>query len=136
MNAQQMPADHVARLRRSMIGAIRFAVRRQQKRADGGRQAAAVTVTVDELMAILARQDHRCALTGLPFYSGAAGSFSPRRPPLDRIDHDGPYAAGNLRVILPGVNGLRGTADDAEMLEIAHHLLLTRRRVRYTGTRA
>lgn len=111
---------YIARLRTSMGRSIGLARERQAKRAAQGKTAAAVTVTVDELMAKLAANDYRCAVTGLPFYvDDAAVSFGPSRPSLDRIETGGDYSDANLRVVFLGVNSLRGCGSDADMLRIA-----------------
>jgi hypothetical protein len=81
------------------------------------------TLTPDEAEAIVERQGYRCALTGLQFWSGTAGSHKPRRPSKDRINPEGPYTAKNVRIVLYGVNALRGSGTDAEMYEIAKALL-------------
>jgi hypothetical protein len=43
----------------------------------------------------------------------------PTAPSLDRIKVDGDYSARNVRVVLYGVNGVRGNSDDAMMRRIA-----------------
>lgn len=117
-------ATYIARLRRSMAGAINLARRRQALRAAQGRPAVAVTVTLEELMAKLGENGYRCAVTGLPFYEDeAAGSFGPSRPSLDRIETGGDYSAGNVRVVYLGVNSLRGCGSDADMLRIARAIV-------------
>lgn len=81
------------------------------------------TLTAAETVEILERQNYRCALTGLEFWSGTLGSHKPRRPTKDRIKADGPYTADNVRIVLFGVNALRGSGTDAEMYEVAAALL-------------
>jgi hypothetical protein len=110
------------KLRISMRGAIDFARRRQEKRLRLGKSAAQVTLTLDEAMSVLREQDYRCALTRLRFYSLSGDSYGPSRPSIDRIQHAGPYSLGNVRVVLLGVNSLRGTGTDADMYIIARAL--------------
>ena len=110
------------RLRTSMRGAIAFAQRRQAKRLVAGKPAAAVTLTLSEIMGVLHDQRYRCALTGLAFYSLSGESYGPSRPSIDRIEHAGPYTLGNVRVVMLGVNSLRGTGTDADMYVIARAL--------------
>ncbi|MGF6444419.1 hypothetical protein [Paraburkholderia youngii] len=113
-------AAYLAKLRASMAGAIAGARRRQAERAT----PVAVTVTVEELMAKLAENDYRCAVTGLPFYEDdAEKSFGPSRPSLDRIETGGPYSADNVRIVYLGVNGLRGCGSDADVLRIARAIV-------------
>ena len=110
------------KLRGSMRGAIDFARRRQQKRQQAGKEPADITLTLSEAMALLQQQDYRCALTRLAFYSLSGGSYGPSRPSLDRIRHAGPYSLDNVRVVLLGVNSLRGAGSDSDMYVIAQAL--------------
>ena len=117
------------RLRVSMRGAISFARQRQEKRQREGKPSVAVTLTLDQAMDLLDRQDYRCALTRLRFYSLGSHSYGPSRPSIDRIKHAGPYSLGNVRDVLLSVNGLRGSGTDAEMIEVARALVKTARRL-------
>jgi hypothetical protein len=112
-------AMHVARLAGTMAGSIRNAERREAKKAANGRARAAVTVTLAQLMAKLKRQDYRCAVSGLPFWQDDADRVGPTCPSLDRIKPDGDYSNANVRIVLLGVNALRGRGTDADMLRIA-----------------
>jgi len=103
------------KLRLAMTGAIRLARTRQAKRAATGKPAVAVTVTVDQLMAKLRANNYRCALTGLEFWNDDSDRFGPTLPSLDRIACNGPYSNSNLRVVLLGINSLRGRGSDADM---------------------
>lgn len=118
------PPEIVGRLRKAMDRNIRTARNRQDEKRAKGKPYAEVTITLDECMAILDLQGYRCALTNLQFwYKDSGGRYGPRIPSLDRIEHDGPYAAGNVRIVLLGVNGLRGRGTDAEMYAVAQALL-------------
>jgi hypothetical protein len=59
------------------------------------------------------------------FWEGASitKGASPRSPSLDRIRPDGHYALGNVRVVLLGLNSLRGAGTDQEMRDVAAALL-------------
>jgi hypothetical protein len=81
-----------------------------------------VTVTLEQLMEKLSANDYRCALTRLEFYSDSGGSYGPTRPSIDRIVPKGDYSSENTRVVLLGVNGLRGEGSDADMYRIAEAL--------------
>jgi len=72
-----------------------------------------------------ARFTGHCELTGLPFRSYAGAGSRPRAfsPSIDRIDPALGYVQGNCRFILFGLNALRGTGTDQEMLQIAGALL-------------
>lgn len=111
-----------AKLRASMRGAIGFARRRQEIRRQKGKESATVTLTLSEAMDVLRQQDYRCALTRLAFYSLTGASYGPSRPSIDRIEHAGPYSLGNVRIVLLGVNSLRGTGSDADMYTMAKAL--------------
>lgn len=107
----------------SMGRAIRDAGTRQAIRAAKNKPSVPVTVTIDQIMAKLRANDYRCALTGLPFWDDDADRFGPTIPTIDRIDVDGPYSDENTRVVLLGVNSLRGRGSDADMLRIARALV-------------
>ncbi|HTV46231.1 MAG TPA: hypothetical protein VMF05_13040 [Stellaceae bacterium] len=120
--------DYLARLRTSMRRAIGDAkIREQTKVAKGGRSAA-VTITLDQVMTKLKADNYCCALTGLEFWTDDADRYGPTMPSLDRIDPDGDYSDGNIRVVLYGVNGLRGRGSDADMYRIAAALIHRERR--------
>jgi hypothetical protein len=77
--AANIDPAYVDRLRRSMRGALDFARRRQAKKAS----PVVVDVTVNELMEILQHQGYRCAISGLPFWSGSTVAYGPTIPSLD-----------------------------------------------------
>jgi hypothetical protein len=112
-------AAYRARLRISMRGAIRFAQRRQALKATPVK----VDLTLEQAMEILRKQDFRCALSRLRFWTDGADRFGPSLPSIDRIDPNGPYSAHNVRIVLLGVNSLRGRGTDADMYRIARALV-------------
>jgi hypothetical protein len=102
-----------------MRSAIRDARSREAKKAAKGKIPALVTVTLDQIMAKLQHNDYRCAVSGLPFWQDDADQYGPTMPSIDRIDPSGDYSDGNTRVILYGVNALRGRGSEADMIRIA-----------------
>ena len=70
-------------------------------------------------MEILRRQNYRRAISGLPFWCGSTVAYGPTIPSLDRMHASGGYARSNFRVVLLGVNGLRGSGSNEDMLLIA-----------------
>jgi hypothetical protein len=54
--------------------------------------------------------------------SDEADRFGPTMPSLDGIDCDGAYSDDNLRVVLLGVNILRGRGSEADMYRMAQAL--------------
>ena len=115
-----------ARVLRSMRTSINDAARRQAKKA---KNKARVTVTIDDIKRKLECTGWRCAVTGLAFWS-CRTKFGPTMPSLDRIKPDGDYSARNVRVVLYGVNGLRGRANDAIMRRIATAIVTAKERKR------
>ena len=115
LNVNTADTTYIAQLRRSMLGAIRFAQRRQALKA----KPVVVDITLDELMEILRRQKYRCAISRLAFWSGSIAAYGPTIPSLDRIEASKGYTRSNIRVVLLGVNGLRGSGTNEDMLRIA-----------------
>lgn len=115
MDSEVADTAYIDRLRRSLRGAIDFARRRQAKKAS----PTVVNITLDEIMEILRKQNYRCAISGLPFWCGSTAAYGPTIPSIDRIHAPGGYTRSNVRVVLLGVNGLRGRGSDDDMLMIA-----------------
>ncbi len=111
-------------LRASVRNAIAGAKRRQAERITEGKPPVEVSITLSEAMQLLAQQNYCCAISGEPFFDDSSGtSFGPARPSFDRIERAGPYSVGNIRVVLLGVNALRGCGTDEDMLRIARAIV-------------
>jgi hypothetical protein len=78
-----------------------------------------VDITLDELMEILRRQNYRCPISRLPFWCGSTVAYGRTIPSLDRMQANRGYTRSNIRVVLLGVNGLRGGGTNEDMLLIA-----------------
>ena len=117
---------YVSKLRAAMRASITSARKRQAERAAAGKPSAAVVVTLDDLMRKLKASNFCCELTGLPFWQDDADRFGPSMPSLDRIDPGGDYSRENLRVVLLGINGLRGRGSHADMRRFAEAIIKNR----------
>ncbi len=71
------------------------------------------------IKALWEQQDGKCALSGFEFRpveeKGKSTMFSPS---LDRIRPDGGYVPGNVRLILHGLNSLKGQHTDEEVMAV------------------
>lgn len=114
-NISTTDSAYIAQVHRSMLGAIRFAQRRRPLKA----KPVVVDIRLDEAMEILRRRKYRCAISRLAFWSGSIACYGPAIPSLDRMEANRGYARGNIRVVLLGVNGLRGSGTDEDTLRIA-----------------
>lgn len=60
-----------------------------------------------------------CAVSGLPFKVTTTGVCTPFSPSLDRVKPELGYVVGNIRLVLHGVNSLKGdTDDDSDLVDI------------------
>lgn len=64
--------------------------------------------------ALLAVQEDRCALTGIPFQFHGTHSDKNLLPSPDRIDSNGHYEVGNLQLVCQFVNFWKGSNDNDE----------------------
>jgi hypothetical protein len=130
VKAYQPSEVYHRRLRASVKGMIRFAERRQLANVRQGKERVAVTISEEEAIEKLRLQGYQCALTHLPFWTDEGQrSFGPMSPSFDRIKHAGPYSRANIRIILSGVNALRGSGSDRDMYRIAAALVNKARRI-------
>ena len=84
-----------------------------------------VTLTAADLLAVVKKQNFRCALTGLPFWTATkkSGSVSWDSPSVDRIHHGGAYSLRNVRIVLHCVNTFRGRMRDDQMMLVVRALI-------------
>ncbi len=75
-------------------------------------------ITLDEVMALWEENKGCCAVSGIEMTWGQ-GRTMPNSVSLDRIDHDGGYTNGNVRLVCHNVNAFRGRMSDDEMLAMA-----------------
>lgn len=71
----------------------------------------------------------KCELTGLTFRLSKI--VSPWTPALDRVNSKKGYTKINTRIVLQGINSLKGTGTDADMYTIAEALLKHRKRIKH-----
>lgn len=89
------------------LGQAKCAKRNKRKRR-------VVSVTIDDLLALLDQQGGRCAITGIELtHCGESQSDAS----IDRIDSNGEYELGNIRLVCVGVNMMRGRMGDEELGE-------------------
>jgi hypothetical protein len=115
-------AVYRAKLRRKVPGLIRSAKERAATDEAKGKPSVAVELTVDQVMTKLAANNYRCALSGNQFWDDDGGSYGPTCPSLDRLVHKGPYDDENTRVVLLGINSLRGEGSDEDVYRLAEAL--------------
>jgi hypothetical protein len=71
-------------------------------------------ITTDDMMLMFAKQEGRCALSGLKFdlRAGVQARLRPWAPSVDRIDIKKGYLKGNVRLVCIAANMARGDWDD------------------------
>jgi len=108
-----------AKVLRSCLASVGKA---RQRRAEKDKPVA-VDLTPQQILVLLEHQGYRCALTRQRFWVDDSDRFGPSMPSIDRVVHDGPYSYGNVRIILTGINGLRGRGSDRDMYRNARALI-------------
>ena len=73
-------------------------------------------ITIEFCSEILEKQNHRCALSGLPI--SAEGAFDQITASLDRIDNEKGYEAGNVQWVHKEINMMRGTLPVDRFIEL------------------
>ena len=79
-------------------------------------------ITIEELMEMFSAQDGKCALSGIKM-TWFKGKILPTSLSLDRIDSNGDYTTGNVRLICHAINSFRGRMTDDEMFTMALALI-------------
>lgn len=79
-------------------------------------------ISLDELEGLFIAQGGRCALSGVEM-TWARGQVLATSISLDRIDTDGGYTSGNVRLLCHSVNAFRARMSDAEMIELARAIV-------------
>jgi len=104
-----------AQHRLTPIHAFRLAIFNAKKRA-------AVSLTIEDLLALWRNQNGRCVLTGITMTWGT-GRIEPTSMSVDRIDPQIGYSKENVRLICHSVNMFRGNMTDKEMLTMAKTMI-------------
>ena len=75
-------------------------------KASAAKKGRGFDLTLDWLIAHAEKQDFRCALTGIPFFSDAPSqsSRSPFAPSIDRVDCAKGYTTDNVRLVIFALN--------------------------------
>jgi hypothetical protein len=98
------------------LGAL---IRLARYRESQKQSPASITITQRDLMAVARKQDYRCHQTGLRFDISNGRGLQLGSPSLDRIEHKGPYAADNVRIVWFSVNAFRLNGSDEEAFQTA-----------------
>jgi hypothetical protein len=92
-------------------------------RGNARRRGIPVSITVDDIDAMMRAQGMRCAVSGIKFSSQrrpGGGRVRPFVPSVDRIDAKLGYEIGNIRVVCAAVNAALGDWGD----ELFHQIVL------------
>lgn len=73
-----------------------------------------IEVSIEDLMELYERQGGKCAVTGLEL--SHAFETPQTNLSIDRIDCNGPYEVGNIRLVCNVVNIMRGRLSDEDLL--------------------
>lgn len=76
------------------------------------------------------RCEGRCELSGIEFKPSETGVCSVYSPSLDRIDPSKGYVLGNIRLILHGLNAMKGEGTDEQLIEICRAISRRQGRVK------
>lgn len=85
-------------------------------------------VSKDYVLQLILNNNNACAVCGIPFQkSGKTGHKGPFSPSIDRIKPELGYVEGNVRVVLDGINCLKGSGTDEDMWKIIDAMVEKRR---------
>ena len=99
---------------RSKVGAYaRINIMVCQARTRAAKKGVPFNITPDHVRSLYKATGGRCALTDFPFQDN--GPASPLSMSIDRIVPALGYVPGNVRLILNGLNSLKGTGTDDNM---------------------
>jgi hypothetical protein len=72
-----------------------------------------VNITIDDVMEMYDRQGGKCAVTGIEMTHSIGGFMT--NASIDRLDPDGHYELGNIRLVCTGVNIMRMRLTDEDL---------------------
>jgi len=108
-------------LKRSIISAFAKARVRAKKRS------VPFDIPKGTTKLLFERSKGRCELSGIPFRPTTTGICSIFSPSLDRINPSKGYVIGNIRLVLHGLNALKGDRTDEELFEICKSVVAKQR---------
>lgn len=73
-------------------------------------------LSVEDIVDLFQEQEGKCALSGVPMTYIAGKGRIPTNIGIDRIEHQGPYIKGNIRLVCNYVNTMRLDKTDEEFL--------------------
>lgn len=80
----------------------------------------------DFLLDLLAKQQFKCAVTGLDMTLTSGQGRTPTNVSVDRINPNLGYTRDNVRLVCSVINTMRGTMSDTELAEWAQHVITGR----------
>ena len=118
---KKMGAERYRLLRKEKY--ISFALKKAKERSIN--KGLDFQFTYNYCMELMVSNDWSCSLSGLSFQfeSSKPGIASPYSPSIDRINPSLGYVEGNVRFILHGLNSLKGSGTDDDVLSICKAVL-------------